>query len=475
MIPQAREITLREGSFQLPSELILLNCPSPMLTGLMQDGWRKMLSRMDFTLPSGTCEVLFHPFARIAASDKDMHLISVEKNRITIAAKSDSGFLYAVQSLLQLLHQAITHDDGMLKCQQIVDFPAYQWRGLHLDESRHFFGVETVMRYLDRMAALKLNKFHWHLTDDQGYRIQSELFPLLTEVGAWRKESDGSNYGGFYTRDEIRKVVAYALALGIEVIPELDLPGHAMAILAAYPHLACQPRHFEPLTVWGISEDILCAGNDAVIDFLMQVTSEIAELFPGDYFHLGGDEAPKQRWKDCPLCQARISAEGLSNEEELQSWLIKIISAHLKTLGKTVIGWDEILEGNIDSEPILMLWRGDARDAAVLAVQNGNRYILCPNKICYFDWRMEPDSPGAHGVSTLANVFSFDPASYAGNHLCLGGQANLWTEYMHNPGELSNMLFPRVYALAERLWNPNTEYNDFLTRLQALEGYLDPL
>ena len=475
MIPQPHELTYLDGSIQLPLELALVDCPSDFLSELIQRKWRSILAKTGYQPAPGTLQLRYHSFARLAASHPDMHLISIQPEGVTLSAKNQSGFLYAVQTLLQLLYEAAVHNNGNLPCQQIVDYPEFDWRGLHLDESRHFFGVETVLHYLDSMAALKLNKFHWHLTDDQGFRIQSIAFPLLTEVGVWRKEPDGSVYGGFYTPQDIRRVVAYAADLGIEVVPELDLPGHAMAILAAYPELACKPGKFEPLTVWGISDDILCAGKDEVVSFLKALTTEIAELFPGNYFHLGGDEAPKDRWKECPHCQRRIREQGLSSEEELQSWLLKEITAHLRTLGKTVIGWDEILEGNIDSEPVVMLWRGDARDAAVNAVLNGNRYILCPNKICYFDWKMEPESPGAHGVSTLQNVFSFAPETYPGQNLCLGGQANLWTEYIHNPRELANMLFPRGYALAERLWNTHTSYPDFLDRINALEGYLDTL
>jgi len=472
MIPKAVEqrITSPEARLLLGT-LRVQNSPDTRLAKLLEQGWTNLLP------PSNTHEtsVRYHQIPRIAASHKDMHLIAITEQGITISAKSYQGFLYGTQSLLQLLYIAAQSPVPALICQEIIDYPAYDWRGLHLDESRHFFGINTVKYYLRIMAALKLNRFHWHLTDDQGWRIESKLFPDLCRQGAYRTEPDGSNYGGYYTQEEIRQVIAYADDLGIMVIPEIDLPGHAMALMAAYPELACFPAEFKPLNVWGISADILCAGKDAVLSFLTSLLGEIAELFPGAYIHLGGDEAPKDRWKACPHCQQRIKDLHLENEEQLQSWLFHEIATALQQKGKQVIGWDEILDGNIDSSLIVMAWRGDGRYAAQKAAMNSNSYILCPNKICYFDWMQADSTPGAHGISTLENVYSFSPHTYSRPDLCLGGQANLWTEHIHNQKELEFMLIPRVYALAERLWNHNAGYQDFLIRLKAMEGYLETL
>lgn len=472
MIPQAVEQRITSPQAVLyPGALSIQNCPDPRLAKLLKQGWTSILPKAS----GNETKVLFHQMPRMAASHKDMHLISITEQGITISAKGYIGFLYGIQSLLQLLYLASQAPVPHLICQEIIDYPAYDWRGLHLDESRHFFGIDTVKRYLMIMAALKLNRFHWHLTDDQGWRIESKLYPALCQHGATRIEPDGSRYGGFYTQDEIRKVIAYADDLGITVIPEIDLPGHSMAMLSAYPEFACFPAEFQPMSVWGISEDILCAGKDAVFSFLKNLLGEIAGLFPGAYIHLGGDEAPKERWKSCLNCQQRIKDMQLENEEQLQSWLFHEIAQYLQQKGKQVIGWDEILDGNIDSTLTVMIWRGDGKAAAQMAARNSNPYILCPNRICYFDWKQSESSPGAHGISTLENVYSFSPLTYSRPDLCLGGQANLWTEHINNQKELEYMLLPRAFALAERLWNQKADFAGFQTRLKALEGYLETL
>ncbi len=470
MIPCPLEIRISASESLVPGKLRLENCPTQHLAELLKSAWNKL-----YPAPQATeTTLIFHTMPRLAASHKDMHLIDIKANGITISAKSREGFIHATQTLLQLLYVA-KRQQQPLPCQQLIDYPAYDWRGLHLDESRHFFGMDTVKRYLRLMSALKLNKFHWHLSDDQGWRLESKLYPLLQEKGAHRTEADGSIYGGYYTQDQIREIVRYADELGIEIIPEIDLPGHATAILAAYPDLACIPRDFNPRSDWGIFEDILCAGKDEVLDFLTKLLAEIAALFPSPYIHLGGDEAPKARWQACSHCQKRIRELKLKDEEELQSWLFNSLAKSLQQKGKRVIGWDEILDGSVDPSLIVMIWRGDGQAAAKKAGEHAHAYILCPNQICYFDWKAAEDSPGAHGISTLANVYGFSPQNYSHPELCLGGQANLWTEHIHNPQELEAMLLPRAFALAERLWNPRATYDDFLLRLGNLEGYLDTL
>ncbi len=472
MIPRPVEIRISPtGNSHRLGTLNLVNCPDPRLATLLQDSWLRIIPQTG----EAETELIFHPVPKLAASHKDMHLIAIGEDAITLSAKSYQGFLYAIQSLLQLVYIATSTGLSSLACQEISDYPAYSWRGLHLDESRHFFGVFTVKRYLRIMSALKLNKFHWHLTDDQGWRLESKLYPALCQKGAYRTEADGSRYGGYYTQAEIRDIVRYADDLGIEIIPEIDLPGHTMAVLAAYPDLACLPREFAPRNDWGIFEDILCAGNDKAMDFLNSLLAEVAEFFPGHYIHLGGDEAPKTRWKDCPKCQERIRKLSLRDEEGLQAWLFNKLSLALQQKGKHVIGWDEILDEQIDPSLIVMVWRGDGHAAVAKAGLNPNSFILCPNQICYFDWKESADGPGAHGISTLANVYTLDPQSYGRPDLCLGAQANLWTEHIFSPAELEAMLLPRAFALAERVWNPKADYSGFLSRLKLLEGYLDTL
>ena len=403
----------------------------------------------------------------------EAYQIEIEQGRISIRAAGKRGFRYGLTTLKQLLFTAF-RDRGLIHKQSIQDHPRYHWRGLHLDVSRHIFDTGFIKQYLKLMSELKLNKFHWHLTDDQGWRIESKRYPLLQEISAWRREADGSRYGGFYKQDEIREIVAYAAELGIEVIPELDLPGHMMAVLAAYPELACQPRAFETLNTWGISEDILCAGKESTLRFILNLVDEVAGLFPGAYFHLGGDEAPKERWKACPHCQKRIQELGLKDEEELQSWLFDQVSAHLAAQAKTVIGWDEILEGNPSPESIVMIWRGDGKDAALRAEERSHRAILVPNHYLYFDWKATDEGPGAFGVTTLKKVWDLPLEEYFTKHpeLLLGLQANLWTEQVLTPERALEMLIPRVFALSELAWGKHSDYPDFESRSLLWEEYL---
>ena len=474
MIPRPREIILHPQGFPLPSEITVIH-PIPdgcdRLYQKMLECYMGLSARYPLSKAGGIISIKFHLMPAIAATHRDMHLINISEQEIVIAAKSRDGMCYAVQTLLQILYLAFTRDQGLLKVSRIVDYPRFEWRGLHLDESRHFFGKEVVKRYLDYMAALKLNRFHWHLSDDQGWRIESKEFPLLAQKGAWRKEADSSSYGGFYTQEEIAEIVSYAGNLGIMVIPEIDLPGHTLALLAAYPQLACQPESFEPSSQWGIFEDILCAGNPELIPFLKKLIHELVQLFPAPFFHIGGDEAPKTRWRSCSKCQLIMQDLQLTDYEELQSWLTAELAEILKAEGKELIGWDEILDGRIGREPLVMVWRGDGILSAQKAVNNGNRYILCPNKICYLDWKAAADGPGAHGVSTLENVFQFDLESYPSLSHCLGLQANLWTEHVHNQEELFAMLHPRAAALAARAWSPSTDFDEFKWQLQGLEAY----
>ncbi|MDZ4182477.1 MAG: beta-N-acetylhexosaminidase [Candidatus Cloacimonadaceae bacterium] len=491
MIPKPFSETLLPGSCRIPERVVFQvgtasDCTdaqglSPKETQLFGDYLlhyiKTLRDQFGYAPPAGEISVRMTNHSE-ASSEDESYTLEIEPGGMSIEAPSMIGARQGYQSLLQLIYAAIKDNSGSIPCRAIKDHPRYTWRGLHLDVSRHFFDEDFIIQYLEWMEALKLNRFHWHLSDDQGWRLESERFPDLHEKGAWRVEADGSTYGGYYPKDQIKRIVDYASSMGIEVIPEIDIPGHAQAILAAYPHLACFPDDFSCLNVWGISDNILCAGNDAVLIFLEELLSEVAKLFPGRYIHLGGDEAPKDKWKLCPQCQARIKSEGLKDEEELQSWLLKRLTLHLKTLGKEVIGWDEILDGDIDTEPIVMVWRGDGKDAARKAHQNGNRYILCPNSYLYFDWKQSsaPGEQGAHGVSTLANVYGYEPGDCESEDpaLLLGAQANVWTEYMHDPNEVKHMLFPRIYALAEMLWSPQSQrdWDDFLIRLKALEGYL---
>lgn len=417
--------------------------------------YRKMFGSVP-DLDHGTLMIsMFLQLGETGKAESEEYHIGMIPGEIALMAFTVNGLLHGMQTIRQIFRRA-AYRDGEFICQTIADRPSYPWRGLHLDVSRHFFDHKFVCRYLDWMAHVKLNKFHWHLSDDQGWRLESKIFPRLHEIGAWRKEADGSIYGGYYTQKQVRFVLDHASRLGIEVIPEIDVPGHAMAILAAYPHLACFPRDFQPLNVWGIYQDILCAGQDEVVAFLKELFTEVAQLFPGRYVHLGGDEAPKERWKSCPHCQKRIRAKNLSGEEALQGWLVKTLAKHLTTLGKTAIGWDEILDGQPGKDPIVMAWRGDGSEAARRAHDNGNRYIVCPYTKLYFDARNnEYETVGTEQIILWGDVLKFRLEDYRFEHkkLLLGAQANVWTEHLANNADLKQKVVSRLHPLAEILWN----------------------
>ncbi|NQW41255.1 MAG: family 20 glycosylhydrolase, partial [Cryomorphaceae bacterium] len=354
-----------------------------------------------------------------------------------------------------------------LPAMTVRDQPAFAYRGMHLDVCRHFFDVDFVKRYLDLMAEHKMNRFHWHLTEDQGWRIEIKRYPRLTDVGAWRNASqvgpygdqrfDSTRYGGFYTQDEVREIVAYAAARHITVIPEIELPGHARAALAAYPKLSCRGEELPVATGWGVFDDVFCAGNDSVFTFLEGVLDEVLALFPGEYIHIGGDECPKKRWHDCAKCQARLKAEGLADEHALQSYFIRRIEGYLNSRGRQIIGWDEILEGGLAPNATVMSWRGEA--GGIAAAKAGHDAIMTPGKPCYWDHYQSKDPGEPHaigGFNPVESVFLYNPvpAELSADEAkrILGAQANLWTEYVLTPEQAEYMILPRLLALAEVLW-----------------------
>ena len=439
-------------------------------------------------------------FLKDASLPAEGYSIDVSSRMAVVRAASLNGVLYALQTLRQLLPAAIygtkaaDRERWTIPCCRIEDRPRFAWRGMHLDSSRHFWGVDEVKRYLDVMAMYKLNRFHWHLTDDQGWRIEIKAYPLLSQIACWREgtmvgrdfdSNDGIRYGGFYTQDEIREVVDYAAARGITVVPEIDLPGHMLAALSAYPELGCTGGPYAAWTRWGVSDQVLCVGKESTFTFLEAVLSEVAELFPGQYIHIGGDECPKDEWKKCPECQALIRRLGLQDdgrftaEQYLQSYVTRRIQDFLAAKGKKVIGWDEILEGELAPGATVMSWRGmeGAREASA----KGFDAILTPTSHCYFDYRQAEDPAGEPlgfgGVVTLERIYSFDPlegiAPEAAGHI-LGVQANLWTEYISTPEHLEYMLLPRLLALSEVQWCQEGA-RDEARFLRALYGHEYPV
>jgi hexosaminidase len=363
---------------------------------------------------------------------------------------------------------------------------------MHLDVCRHFFPVEFVKKMIDMLAVYKMNTFHWHLTDDQGWRIEIKKYPKLTEIGAWRDETmvghytendqkfDGTRYGGFYTQEQIKDVVAYAGKRFITVVPEIEMPGHAVAALSAYPEFSCNGGPFKVYTKWGVSDDVYCAGKEETFKFLEDILEEVVALFPGQYIHIGGDECPKTRWKVCPTCQKRMKDEGLKNELELQSYFVKRIERFVASKGKKLIGWDEILEGGLPERATVMSWRG--YEGGLEAARSGHDVVMTPGSHCYFDSYQSKDQTkeplAIGGFLPLKKVYSFNPipaelTPQEAKHI-LGAQANLWTEYITSEKQAEYMIFPRICAMAEILWSPKIkqDYRQFLTRL---DGHLKRL
>ncbi len=418
----------------------------------------------------------------------EAYQIDTRPEEVSLRAGDAAGMFYGIQTLLQLLE-----GDQWTAC-TLRDAPRFAWRGMHLDVSRHFFTVAEIKRYIDLLALYKMNTFHWHLTDDQGWRIESKKYPLLTEVGAFRSETligrpsanmqyDGQRYGGFYTQAEVRELVAYAAARHITIVPEIEMPGHSLAALAAYPQYACTPGPFAVARSWGVFDDVYCAGKDATFDFLTDVLDEVMDLFPGSYLHIGGDECPKTRWSACAACQARMQAEGLADEHALQSYFIQRIERHVNARGRKIIGWDEILEGGLAPNAAVMSWRGT--DGGIAAAQAGHYAVMSPGNPCYFDhYQAKPVENEPLAIccyNPLEAVYAYEPVptalSEAEAAFILGAQGNVWTEYMPSFEQVTYMALPRMAALAEVLWTPpgQKDYPHFLQRLRRHSRELDAL
>ncbi|MDH4070926.1 MAG: family 20 glycosylhydrolase, partial [Ignavibacteria bacterium] len=413
---------------------------------------------------------------------------TVSPEGIRIEAGGTGGLFYGGQTVLQLLGLP-GEGSRVIKAVTIHDYPRFTWRGMHLDVCRHFFPVAFIKRYIDYLSFYKMNRFHWHLTEDQGWRIQIRKHPRLTEIGGWRDGSmvghyreqrfDSLRYGGFYTQEQIREVVAYAAERNVMVIPEIEMPGHSTAALAAYPELSCTGGPFEVGKAWGVYEDVYCP-KEETFAFLEDVLGEVCDLFPAPYVHIGGDESPKTRWKECSGCQTVLAREGLRDEEELQSYFVKRIERFLNSRGKKLIGWDEILEGGLSPGATVMSWRGT--EGGITAAREGHDAIMTPGSHCYFDHyqgnpRYEPLAIG--GYTPLQKVYEYEPIpeELTGDerrHI-LGAQGNVWTEYISTPEQVEYMAIPRMLALSEVVWSrkEQRDYSDFIARLTGHLPFLD--
>lgn len=424
-------------------------------------------------------------------ANKEGYVLTTTPEGISINGQTENGVFYGIQTLRKSIPAEAKGATILIPAGEIKDEPRFSYRGMHLDVSRHFFPLEFMKKYIDLLALHNMNTFHWHLTDDQGWRIEIKKYPKLTEVGSQRshtvigrntQEYDNTPYGGFFTQEEAKEIVKYAQERYITVIPEVDLPGHMLAALAAYPELGCTGGPYEVCPRWGIFEDVLCVGNDETMQFLEDVMAEIVEIFPSKYVHIGGDEAPRTRWEKCPKCQARIKAEGLkadknhTAEDRLQSYCMTRIEEFLNSKGRQIIGWDEILDGDVAPNATVMSWRG--MEGGIKAAQLGHDVIMTPTSFCYFDYYQTADTQdeplGIGGYVPIEKVYSLEPVPAAlteeqSRHI-LGAQANLWTEYIHSSEHVEYMILPRMAALAEVQWTQpeKKDFKDFTKRLARL-------
>ncbi|MEN5087233.1 glycoside hydrolase family 20 protein [Sphingobacterium faecium] len=482
-MPQHVEV-LQRPSFSLQGNLVIG-------TGSFETQAKYLANQLEGVLrskvnlkKSGT--IRFQKINHQVAGQHDYYELKIDAKGIVISASTEDAAFYAVQSLLQLVEEHRTK--GSIPALEIKDYAKFTYRGVHLDVSRHFFTANEVKSFLDYLSRYKMNKFHWHLTDDQGWRIEIKSHPKLTEIGAFRavtqdvkdsKLTKDGRYGGFYTQEQVKDVVAYAKKLHIEVIPEIEMPGHALAALAAYPELSCTGGPFKVGTSWGVMDDIYCP-KEETFSLLEDVIDEVVTLFPSHYIHIGGDEAPKTRWKACAHCQDLIKKEGLKDEFELQSYFIKRMEKYINAKGKSIIGWDEILEGGLAPNATVMSWTGI--EGGIHAAKTGHDAIMTPVSHMYLDYYQgNPQSePLAFNAELrLDKVYSFNPvpkelSAQEAKHI-LGPQANMWTEYITNFKHVEYMLFPRLLALSEVAWgtsNPD-QYKSFEKRVIHEFNYLD--
>lgn len=432
------------------------------------------------------------------AANAEAYNLKVDGKGITIAAPTEAGVFYGIQTLRKSL--PIVKGDVELPAVEINDYPRFGYRGVHFDVGRHFFDVDEAKTFIDMMTLHNMNRLHWHLTEDQGWRLEIKKYPLLTEIGSKRKETvighnsgkyDGKPYGGFFTQEQAKEIVAYAADRYITVIPEIDLPGHMQAALAAYPELGCTGGPYEVWTQWGVSDNVLCAGKDKTLDFIDDVLTEVMEIFPSEYIHVGGDECPKDKWEKCPRCQARIKALGIksddkhSKEEYLQSFVINHAEKFLNDHGRKIIGWDEILEGGLAPNATVMSWRGEA--GGIEAAKQHHDVIMTPNTYLYFDYYqtkdIEDEPLAIGGYVPVDMVYNYEPVPASltpeEKEYIIGVQANHWSEYFPTFSQLQYMALPRWAALAEIQWTmpEKKNYENFLARMPhmmdiySLEGY----
>ena len=506
VVPYPNKVEMKAGAFNLAGADIFYGEELDDASKNVITAFASQLSKVtgiENTVTEGKTGkgVVFTPDSTLPC---EAYNLKIRQNGIQVKASDMRGFNYAVQTIKQMLpveiygSKLVDNKEWTVRCCVIEDAPRFQYRGEHLDEARHFYGIDEVKKILDLMEIHKMNTMHWHLTDDQGWRIEIKKYPKLTEIGSVRKETlvghinwsrtfDGKPYGMgmWYTQEQIREIIDYAAGKGITIIPEIDLPGHMLAALAAYPQYGCTGGPYDVWGMWGIADDVLCVGKEETMTFLEDILAEVADLFPAEYIHIGGDECPKVRWETCPLCQAKIKELGLNDDEKfhaehyLQSYVMKRMSDFLGARGKKVIGWDEILEGEVAENAVVMSWRGT--QGGIQAAQLGHDAIMTPNTYCYIDYYQALDSEneplGQGGYLPVEKVYSYEPfidemTDEQKKHI-IGVQTNLWTEYIPTAEHLEYMLLPRMTAISEVQWC-NADNKDWI-RFRESAGHFSAI
>lgn len=493
LIPAPVSLQQQDGKFTLSSKTTIY-APTAEAKSVAEFFAAKLKKSTGFTLAiSETAGDITLNIDPELSMNEEGYQMEVTPDKVTINAKTDAGVFYGMQTFLQLLpaeieSQTVVKTVWTAPCVTIEDEPRFAYRGFHLDPCRHFITVENTKKQIDAMAMLKVNHMHWHLTEDQGWRIEIKKYPKLTEVGATRIEGEGTTHSGFYTQEEVKEIVAYAAERFITVVPELETPGHELAAIAAYPHLSCTGEEVTPRIIWGVEDLVMCAGKEDMFQFLEDVVAEMAPLFPGTYFHIGGDECPKENWSKCPACQARIrterlqAADGHTAEERLQSYVIGRMETMLAKYGKKIIGWDEILEGGLSPDATVMSWRGE--EGGIASALQGHDVIMTPGGNGMYldhyqgDSKIEPVAIG--GYTTLEKTYSYNPipdtlVAMNKAHHVKGVQCNNWSEYLYSNEQMEYMMYPRSAALSEIAWTPldKKDYKDFERRINNFYVRLD--
>jgi hexosaminidase len=482
IIPKPVSLKMQSGVFVLDASTSIIADQKQASLKPVIDFLRNSIKHITgFALPVSTAgKTIVLQLKKLDEIGEEGYLMQVQTNSITIQANTNAGLIYGIQSLLQTLPAIRTNTVLQIPCMQIKDYPRFQYRGMHLDVSRHFFGPDLVKQYIDLLASYKMNRFHWHLVDDQGWRLEIKKYPLLTQVGAWRvdytdqvwgnrpqaKAGESATYGGYYTQEQVKEIIAYAAQRNVTIVPEIEMPGHVASGIAAYPLLSCNKQFQLPMTggnYTNISSNY-CAGNDSVYQFIDNVLDEVVKLFPSTYIHLGGDEVDKEPWKKCTVCQSKIKQEHLKDENGLQSYFMTKVETMLKKRNRKMIGWDEILEGGLAPDATVMSWRGEA--GGIEAAKMKHQVVMTPGKPVYFDHYQagpegEPIAIG--GMNTLKMVYDYEPIpkelSSSEAAYVMGAQANLWTEFITTASQVQYMVLPRMLALSEVLWTPKTSKN----------------